>query len=94
MFIIFVLCILAVTVQAEKIMCPKLTCLDIRNTSESDFVQLPKNVCYKHNNGHPTTEIMANTCAAHKAQFGELAEENLCDFDLLSNHYAWVNEST
>lgn len=37
-------------------------------------------------------EIFANTCKAHQVNYAELSPDNLCDFDLLSGKYAWIDE--
>ena len=94
MFKSILLALTAVTVQGNKIICPKLTCYTIANTTEENNIQLPKNVCYEHKGDHPTSEIFANTCSAHASLHGEVSSDSTCDFNLLSNKYAWVDEST
>ena len=78
------------SLRANTITCPKLVC----NPYDSPSPHLDKNECYNHDNNQPTVNIMAETCGYQAAAYGELSDENLCDFDLASDKFAWVDENT
>lgn len=40
----------------------------------------------------PTEEITIYMCDDHFTLYSELEEDNLCDFDLASGKFAWVDE--
>jgi hypothetical protein len=42
----------------------------------------------------PTKEIYSDSCEYHKSMTEEFEGKVLCDFDLASNEFAWVNETT
>lgn len=51
-------------------------------------------MCFMHDGNSPTELIKINTCNAHFVNYAELSADNLCEFDMLSGKYAWVNETT
>lgn len=51
------------------------------------------NICYEHDNNVPTTKLIGQDCQYHQDRTLEFTERIICDFDLLSNQYAWVEEN-
>ena len=53
-----------------------------------------KNVCFQHDGAQPTVKMMSIECLYHVGAFAELVMPAVCDFELNSNMYSWVNEAT
>ena len=57
-------------------------------------MQFEESQCFQHDENVPVETITAISCKAHYVIFDRLDESNICDFDLFSNEYAWIDEET
>lgn len=51
------------------------------------------NVCFEHDNEVPTLKMIGQNCQYHQDQTLEFSSPIICDFDLKSQTFAWVNET-
>ena len=98
------------TDEGVEIFCPKFQCLDdlYRNSKDPKdesagqkrqqalYKQYftTKNSCFNHDKNQPVQNILAIGCPYAAAKYGDLEEPVVCDFDLRSGKYAWINEET
>ena len=55
---------------------------------------ISKNVCFQHDGAQPTKKMMSIECLYHIGLYAEMNLPAVCDFDLLSGKYSWVNEAS
>lgn len=55
---------------------------------------MDNNVCFEHDKKSPTEEMLAFSCEYHKILTESLVGNVVCDFELASGEFAWVNENT
>ena len=85
LFVIFLQCTIA-----EKITCPSLNCVkpDVSGKIKQDL-------CYEHDGKQPVENIKIHECDDYiildKTQLQ--SESRMCDFNLLSGEFAWVDET-
>lgn len=95
-FKIKALLFLVLGLESRKITCPTFKCLNLApsNTVDNDIFKkfIEKNQCFYHDKNQPTEQIIAVRCIDQMNRFGELEDKNLCDFDLLSGKFSWVDE--
>ena len=90
------LLLLCTGVVSKKIVCPTFRCLNLAASNTVDLEifknKIEKNQCFYHDKNQPTEEIIAVKCDDQMNRYGELEDKHLCDFDLLSGEFAWVDE--
>ena len=74
--------------SGHKINCPKLECMG----NDPNKYHPATNVCYEHDNQVPTTKLIGQDCQYHQDRTLEFTDKVICDFDLLTNNFAWVEE--
>ena len=52
------------------------------------------NVCFQHDSESPTKQILAFSCEYHQLLTESLLGNVVCDFQLETGEFAWVNEET
>ena len=79
---------LFIAANAETISCPELDCRDPDKPVKPDL-------CYVHDKSQPVKTILIHTCENYQKK-GEttMAGAVSCEFDLLSEKWAWVDEKT
>ena len=49
-------------------------------------------VCYQHDDQQPTKKVVATECSIYQNFFDTLEGKLVCEFDLNSGKFAWVDE--
>ena len=81
---------LASLAHSKKIECPLLKC----NERVGSKTHLEDNMCFQHDYQHPTLNIIGEDCLYFKTVTDDFEGNVVCDFELLSGDYAWVQEET
>jgi hypothetical protein len=55
---------------------------------------ITKNVCFQHDGEQPTKKMMSIECLYHVGLYAEMNPPAICDFELNSGKFSWVNEAS
>ena len=85
----FIFAASVIEVIADQISCPELLC-------EDPDPDLPSraDLCYLHDGNQPAKILRAHSCSWYSDNSKTLIEasERICEFNLNSGKYAWMNE--
>ena len=83
------LALVASLANAAPLQCPTLTC----KPQDEKLGPITNDICFKHSINQPVTELKSYKCEWYQDKDNsQNVGPVVCEFDLMSGQYAWINE--